>query len=88
VAINAGESETVVDIISRDENGKITGELPSLVIPAHGSFGSSNILEQLGVSNSFGPLEISSTNGQPILATSRVYSTSGTSGFFEGQATE
>jgi hypothetical protein len=76
VVINANNDEAVVDIISRDETGKINGQLQGLVIPAHGYVSSPNILQQLGVSNNFGPLEILSTNGQPILATSRVYSAS------------
>jgi hypothetical protein len=88
VVINAGDVEAVVDIISRDVTGIINGELRSLVIPARGYFSSPNVLQQMGVSNNFGPLEILSTNGQPILATSRVYSTSGTSGFFAGEVIE
>ncbi|PYV36267.1 MAG: hypothetical protein DMG06_31105, partial [Acidobacteria bacterium] len=68
--------------------GQINGELRNLVIPARGYFSSANILEQLGVSNTFGPVEITSTNGQPIIATSRVYSTSRTSGFLQGEAVE
>jgi len=88
VVINAGDAVAVVDIISREVTGTINGELRSLAIPAHGYFSSPNILQQLGVSNNFGPLEILSTNGQSILATSRVYSTSGTSGFFEGETVE
>jgi hypothetical protein len=56
------------------------------VINAGGFFSTANILELLGVTSGYGPIEIISTNGQPIMATSRVYSTSGTSGFFEGQA--
>ena len=82
MVINTSDSAAVVDIIARDETGKTNGELRSLAIPARGYFSSANILQQLGVSNNFGPLEILSTNGQPILATSRVYSTSRTSGFF------
>jgi hypothetical protein len=65
----------------------VKGESRGVVIPASGFFGTANILESLGVS-SYGPIEIISTNGQPIIATSRVYSTSGTSGFFEGQPIE
>ena len=88
VVINANNDEAVVDIISRDETGKINGQLQSVVIPPRGYVSSPNILQQLGVSNNFGPLEILSTNGQPILATSRVYSASGTSGFFSGEPIE
>ena len=83
VVVNLGSAPAVVDLVSRDSEGVVKGESRGLVIPASGFFGSANILESLGVS-SYGPIEIISTNGQPIIATSRVYSASGTSGFFEG----
>jgi hypothetical protein len=82
VVINTDDTGAAVDIVSRDVTGQIVGELRGQVIPARGCFSSENILQRLGVSNSFGPIEIISTNGQPILATSQVYSASGTSGFF------
>ena len=88
VVVNTGSTEAVVDLISRDAEGVVKGEARGVVIPAAGFFSTANILEGLGVSSSYGPIEIISTNGQPIMATSRVYSTSGTSGFFEGQAIE
>lgn len=88
VVVNTGSTEAVVDLISRDAEGVVKGQSRGVVIPAGGFFSTANILETLGVSSSYGPIEIISTNGQPIMATSRVYSTSGTSGFFEGQAIE
>jgi len=88
VVVNMGSADAVVDLISRDVAGSIKGESRGVVIPARGFFSSANILETLGVTSSFGPVEIISTNGQPVMATSRVYSTSGTSGFFEGQPIE
>ena len=87
VVVNLGSAPAVVDLVSRDSEGVVKGESRGVVIPASGFFGTANILESLGVS-SYGPIEIISTNGQPIIATSRVYSTSGTSGFFEGQPVE
>jgi len=87
VVVNLGSAPAVVDLISRDSEGVVKGESRGVVIPASGFFGSANILQSLGVS-SYGPIEIISTNGQPIIATSRVYSASGTSGFFEGQPIE
>jgi purple acid phosphatase-like protein len=86
VVVNMGSADAVVDLISRDVAGSIKGESRGLVINAGGFFSTANILELLGVTSGYGPIEIISTNGQPIMATSRVYSTSGTSGFFEGQA--
>ena len=85
VVVNTGDMAAVVDIVSRDLGGMVTGESRGILIPAGGFFSASNILETLGVSSSFGPVEIISTNGQPVMATSRVYSSSGTSGFFEGE---
>ena len=87
VVVNLGSAPAVVDLISRDSEGVVKGESRGVMIPASGFFGTANILESLGVS-SYGPIEIISTNGQPIIATSRVYSASGTSGFFEGQPIE
>jgi len=85
VIVNMNDSPAIVDIVSRDVTGQINGEYRSLAIPARGYFSFDNILERLGVSNNFGPLEITSTNGTPIIATSRVYSTTGASGFLEGE---
>jgi hypothetical protein len=86
VVVNTGNAQALVDLISRDAEGNIKGQSRGMVIPAGGFFSTANILELLGVTASYGPIEIISTNGQPVMATSRVYSTSGTSGFFEGQA--
>jgi hypothetical protein len=88
VIVNTGNADAIVDIIMRDVEGKSRGESRGFVIPAQGYFSSANILESLGVSNNYGPIEIISTNAQPLVATSRVYSTLGTSGFFEGQPLE
>jgi hypothetical protein len=88
VIVNTGNADAIVDIVMRDVEGRTRGESRGFVIPARGYFSSANILESLGVSNNYGPIEIISTNAQPLVATSRVYSTSGTSGFFEGQPVE
>jgi hypothetical protein len=88
VVVNLGSAPAVVDIVSRDTEGRVTGETRGVSIPTAGFFSTANILQSLGVAANFGPVELISTNGQPLVATSRVYSTSGTSGFFEGQALE
>jgi chitodextrinase len=88
VVVNTGSTQAMVDLISRDAEGNIKGESRGVLIPAGGFFSTANVLEMLGVTSGFGPIEIISTNGQPVMATSRVYSTSGTSGFFEGQTIE
>ena len=85
VIVNTGVSDAIVDIISHDSEGNIQGEARGILISKGGFYSTVNILQTLGVNSSYGPVEIISTNGQPLLATSRVYSNSGTSGFFEGQ---
>jgi hypothetical protein len=84
VVVNMGDTEAAAEIVAYDNAGQVSGELRTLTIPARGCFTSDDILQHLGITNSFGPIEIISTNGQPVIATSRVYSTSGTGGFFEG----
>jgi hypothetical protein len=56
------------------------------VSPPGGFLGFTNILECLARFNSYGPVEIISSNGQPLLASSRVYSLSSTSGFLEAES--
>src|SRR6185295_627334 len=43
-----------------------------------------NVLKTLGVNGKYGPLEITSVNNMPLIASSRVSSTTKTGGFFEG----
>jgi hypothetical protein len=88
VIVNTGSADAQVDLVSRTVDGGLQGQLRGLLIRARGFFSSSNILASLGVSSSFGPIEIVSINGQPLMATSRVYSFSGTSGFVQGQPIE
>jgi hypothetical protein len=88
VIVNVGNDNALVDISSRGTDGAITGQLRSIFIPARGYFSDAKILESLGSSQSSGSVEIISTNGQPIIATSRIYTTSGTSGFLDGQSME
>jgi hypothetical protein len=52
-------------------------------IAAGGYLASNNILRELGGTIDFGPLEIVSDFGEPLITVSRVYNTTGnTSGFF------
>ena len=88
MVVNTGDSDASVDVVIRDTLGTRQGGLDSLIIPAHGFYSSQSILESLGLSGNVGPLELISTNGQPLVAVSRVYSNSGTSGFFEGHPVE
>src|SRR6185436_12622568 len=65
VIVNTGNADAIVDIVMRDVEGRTRGESRGFVIPARGYFSSANILESLGVSNNYGPIEIISTNAQP-----------------------
>jgi hypothetical protein len=71
---NRGLVPANVDIVSRDIDGKVTGQKVRITIEAGGCFSDENILTTLGVGNGYGPLEIRSTNDQPLSAISRVYS--------------
>ncbi len=58
----------------------------SINIPAHGFFDTDNLLAFLNSPFNFGPVEIRTFAGRPIIAVSRVYSKSdNTSGFFQAQ---
>jgi len=71
---NRGLVPANVDIISRNIDGNVTGQKVGIMIEPGGSFSDENILTTLGVGNGYGPLEIRSTNDQPLSAISRVYS--------------
>ena len=85
VVQNAGSAAAQVRLRQRDTNGVMRGELVVSILP-NGLYSRDDIHATLGLSGLFGPLEITSLNSVPLVATSRVYSVdSGTSGFFEGQ---
>jgi len=75
VVSNEGRSAAAtVDILARDSSGAVSGQLLGVSIPAGGFFYRADILAALGVPDGFGPLEIRSTNLQPISAQSLVVS--------------
>lgn len=89
VIVNPNAAPVTVDVIAREgassNNGAVTGSR-TITIDANGQFVSENILQELAASSLFGPVEIFSRSGLPIIAVSRVYSTTGnTSGFFNAQ---
>jgi hypothetical protein len=88
--VNPNSSPASVGITAREgssiNNGAVTGSRV-ITIPANGQFVSENILSEIGASSTFGPLELRSLTGIPIIAVSRVYSVTGnTSGFFNAQS--
>ncbi|HEX2522465.1 MAG TPA: hypothetical protein VHP35_10090, partial [Terriglobia bacterium] len=90
VVVNPSASPVTVSILAREggasNNGSVTGTR-TVTIPANGQYVSENILKEIGATSVFGPVEIRSLNGTPIIAVSRVYSTVGnTSGFISAQS--
>ena len=84
VVLNIGDTTADVSLIQRDGGGRLLHR-KEVAIPARGQFQSPDLHADLGISKVSGPLEILSTNGVPLIATSRVYALdSGTSGFFRG----
>jgi hypothetical protein len=85
VIMNPGENLAFVTIKSYSvEGGLLSQTNTPIPIPPHGGISSMNVLADLGIHDNYGPLEINSVNGVPLMAVSNVTSTSGTSGFFEG----
>jgi hypothetical protein len=80
VVANEGRSEATVVIRARDSSGAAGDQLLAVSIPAGGFFYRDDILAALGIPDGFGPLEIRSTNGQPISAQSLVVSASANRG--------
>ena len=87
--VNPNASPASVEITAREgnstNNGAVTG-VRVITIAANGHFVSENILSEIGASSTFGPVELRSLAGTPIIAVSRVYNPTGnTSGFFNAQ---
>src|SRR5262249_6702857 len=80
VIVNPNDSAVTLTVISRQGeatgNGNVTGSRSINIAPG-GYFASSNILQDLGATSAFGPVEVLSTSGSPLIAVSRVYSTGG-----------
>jgi hypothetical protein len=81
VVANEANQEAIVDVTARDINGNIVGQKTGIQIDPLGFFLDSDILTLLGLSGAYGPLEIRSTNGQPISAVSVVYNPANNIGF-------
>ena len=84
VVLNVGDATAEVTLLQRDSSGSLLHR-QEVTIPSRGSFQSRDLHADFGIGKVSGPLEILSTNGVPLIATSRVYALdSGTSGFFRG----
>jgi hypothetical protein len=67
----------------RDAEGNVKASTID-VISGNGFLNSTDILAKLNMTGEYGPLEVVSLSGKPILAVSRVYSLQRTGGYFEG----
>lgn len=85
--VNAGNGEEAqVRVRIRNRQGRNIGESQSITLPSNGIFHLDDLLGSLEVPGNFGPVEIESLNGVPLLAVSRVYSIhDDTGGFFLAQ---
>ncbi|MDE2842878.1 MAG: IPT/TIG domain-containing protein, partial [Chloroflexota bacterium] len=82
--LNVGDATAEVTLLQRDSRGRLLHR-QEVTIPSRGLFQSRDLHADFGIAKVSGPLEILSTNGVPLIATSRVYALdSGTSGFFRG----
>jgi len=89
VIVNPNDSTAAVTLVARQGestgNGSVSGTR-NLSIAPHGFYSSNNVLQDIGATSSFGPVEIRAASNLPIIAVSRVYSSGGnTSGFFATQ---
>jgi len=83
VVANLDASPATVELKFRDADGNLMASRME-VIPGNGLLSSPDVLGRLGVTAAYGPLEIVSLGGKPILAVSRVSSPRRTAGTFEG----
>jgi hypothetical protein len=84
--VNPNNSANTITLISREggpvKNGEIRGT-KTIVIPPNGFYVTDNLLQEIGSTSSFGPIEIHAVPSLAIIAVSRVYARLGnTSGFF------
>src|SRR5262249_18377398 len=85
--LSATEALVSIDGLDRDTGQPVGIPLQDLVIAPNGFISFDNILAPLSLPNSFGPVEVRSTNGVALYAISRVSGSSqNTSGFFVAQA--
>ena len=82
VIMNLGSLSAAARIRARDrETGEETGLMGSIQIPPNGFHVTDDVLGDLGLGSSFGPLEIDSATAQPMIAVALITSTERTGGF-------
>jgi hypothetical protein len=83
VVANLDPSAATVEFRFRDGEGNLQASVVE-TIPRKGFLSTPDILRRLGISERYGPLEIVSLEGKPIVALSTVSSLQRTAGTFEG----
>ena len=82
VIMNLGSLSAAARIRARDrETGEETGLKGGIQIPPNGFHVTDDVLGDLGLGSSFGPLEIDSATAQPMIAVALITSTERTGGF-------
>ena len=82
VIMNLGSLSAAARIRARDrETGEETGLMGGIQIPPNGFHVTDDVLGDLGLGSSFGPLEIDSATVQPLIAVALITSTERTGGF-------
>ncbi|MEW5976819.1 MAG: putative Ig domain-containing protein [Acidobacteriota bacterium] len=82
VVVNASPAPNLVVLTAYSPEGDIRESAP-ITLPGHGFIVYDDLLGSLGLSGSFGPVELVSLSEAPLLAISRVDSGQGTSGTFD-----
>jgi hypothetical protein len=83
VVSNLGTTHSPTLLRAYDVNGKLISQTVLSIAPGQTSK-FENVLQSLGVTNDYGPIEISSTNELPLVARSQVSSAGRVMGSFEG----
>lgn len=85
VVFNPGTNSAALTItLRKPDTGEVVASDNTVIIPANGYFATNDIMGFLKVTTeTYGPLEITDGNNNPIIGVSRVYSSSNTGGFFE-----
>src|SRR5262245_35046128 len=87
--VNLGNTRAVAKLTARDNaTGEVLGTKEGIFIELNGFYYTDDVFAELGVENSFGPLEIESPNLQPLIAVTLIGSANRTSGFLEAVPVE
>ena len=86
IVINQSPVDGQVSLRSRSNGGLVQAQLLNQAIKANGFLHFEDFYGELGVSNVYGPIEVEAQGGIQVMATARIYTKEGTSGYFQGVA--